>query len=133
MANEAKMVQRLQDRLSEVTVASGVAILKGTVLKMSDPNTGAASSADGDIFAGIASVDKSTDDGDVSTRLSVWTKGTFDMKCDGVGVTVGDRLKIGGANLISVADVTTAADFSEHFAIALQTGAASEVIEVRLL
>lgn len=133
MANEAKLVQRLQDRLGEVTVASGTAIDKGTVLKLADPNTGAASSADGDIFAGIAAADKSITDGDVSTKLAVWTKGVFDMKCDGVGVTVGDRLKIGGANLVSVADVTTAADFNEHFAIALQTGAASEVIEVKLI
>lgn len=131
MANEATMIQRLQDRLSECTVADGVAIAKGTILKLSDPNTGAASSADGDIFVGIAATGKEANDG--QTRMSIWTKGIFDLKCDAVGVTAGSKLKIGGANLVSTADVTTAADFNEHFAVALQTGAASEVIEVRLL
>lgn len=128
MANEATLVQQLEERLLEVTVADGAGIEKGTILKLSDPNTAAASSADGDLFAGIASSEKVASDG--STRLAVWRHGVFDMKCDGVGVTVGDRLKINGANLVGVADVTTAADFNEAFGTALQTGAASEVIEV---
>lgn len=131
MTNEAILSTRLQDHLPSVTVADDTLILKGTILKLSDPNTGAASSADGDIFGGIAFADKVADDG--ATKLAVYTQGIFEVVCDGVGVTVGDRLKIGGANLVSVADVTTAADFSEHFAIALQTGAASESILVRLI
>lgn len=130
MANEAVLVQQLQDRLPQCKVADGTTIEKGTVLKLADANLGAASSADGDIFLGIAAAEKVANDG--STTLSYWNKGIFDMKCDGVGVTAGDPVKIGGANLISVADDATAAGLKEIVGIALQTGAANEVIEVRL-
>jgi len=135
MANEAILSTRLQDNLPEVTVADGVLILKGTVLALSDPNTGAASTADGDIFAGIAFADKVASDG--ATKLATYTQGIFDMTCDGTGVTVGDYVKIGGANLISTwtgATEALAGDLEKlHFGIALQTGAASEVILVRLI
>jgi len=130
MANEAILSTRLQDRLPECTVAAGVTIEKGTLLKLSDPNTGTASAADGDIPLGIASYEK--DATDSSTKLSYWTQGIFNIKCDGTGVTVGDPLKIGGANLVSVADDATAAGLKEVLGYALQTGAASEVILVRL-
>lgn len=134
MANETKLVQRLQDRLSQVTVASGVTIKKGTILKLTDPNTGATSSADGDIAVGIAAFEK--DGADSSTTLSTYTRGIFDMKCDGVGVTAGDYVKIGGANLISVwlGSTDTVAGDAEKLilGVARQTGAASEVIEVEV-
>lgn len=130
MANEAKLVQKLQDRLSQVVVAAGATIEKGTVLKLTDPNTGAASSGDGDIPVGIAAAEK--DGSDSSTTLAIWTRGIFDMKCDGVGVTAGDPVKIGGANLISVADDATAPGLKEVIGYARQTGAASEVIEVEV-
>ena len=128
MANEATLVQQLEDRLLEVTVADGTAITKVTILKLSDPNTAAASSADGDIFLGIASVDKVANDG--QTRMAVWRHGVFDMKDSGAGITAGDPVKIAGANLIATADDATAAGLKEVVGIALQTAAANEVIEV---
>lgn len=129
MTNEAVLVQQLEDRLLEVTVADGTAITKGCVLKLSDPNIGAASSADGDIFLGIATGDKVANDGQV--RMAVWRHGVFDMKCQsGTGVTCGDVVKISGANTIFVADDDIAEHGSQAFGIALQTGAANEVIEV---
>lgn len=130
MANEAKLVQRLQDRLPQVIVAAGVTIEKGTLLQLTDPNTGSASSADGEIALGIAAAEK--DGSDSSTTLAIYTRGIFDMKVDGVGVTAGDPVKIGGANLISLADDATAAGLKEVIGYARQTGAASEVIEVEV-
>ena len=130
MANEAKLVQKLQDRLSQVIVADGTGIEKGTLLQLTDANIGSASSADGEIPVGIAASEKVADDG--STTLAIYTYGIFDMKCDGVGVTAGDPVKIGGANLISLADDATAAGLKEVIGYARQTGAASEVIEVEV-
>jgi len=128
MANEAIMVQQLEERLLECTVADGATIEKGTLLKLTDPNTGVASGADGDIFLGIAAYEKAISDG--STRMSVWRHGVFDLKDSGSGVTVGDIVKLAGANLIATADDDTIEKSGEIVGIALQTGSASEVIEV---
>tara|TARA_Y100000310_G_scaffold317420_2_gene370293 strand:- start:910 stop:1311 length:402 start_codon:yes stop_codon:yes gene_type:complete len=128
MANEAVPVQILEERLLEVTVADGAGLEKGTILKLSDPNTGSASSADGDLFLGILATEKVASSGE--TRMAVWRHGVFDIKCDGTGVTAGDFVKIGGANLISVADDDQVEKSAEVVGMALQTGAADEVIEV---
>ena len=53
VANEAVLIVESSLPVA-MTVADGAAIEKGTVLKLSDPFTVAASSADNDIFAGIA-------------------------------------------------------------------------------
>lgn len=130
MANEAVLIQQLQDRLPQCKVADGATILKGTILKLSDANTGAASSADGDVFLGIAAVDKLANDG--QTTIAYWDKGIFDLKDSGAGITAGNPVKINGANLIATADDATAAGLKEVVGYALQTAAASEVIEVKL-
>lgn len=130
MANEAVLVQQLEDRLFQVTVADGATIEKGTVLKFSsDPNTCEASSADGDLFAGILAVEKVADDG--QTEVPVWRHGVFAMKvAAGVTATLGYPQKINGANLISDADDDTVEGMSEVVGISLETGAASETIQV---
>ena len=128
MSNEAKLVQQLEDRLLEVSVSNSSNIPKGTILKLSDANTGSPSSADGDIFLGICAVDKEADDG--QTRVSVWRRGVFDMKDSGSGITAGSPVKINGANLIATADDSTASGLKEVIGIALQTASASETIEV---
>ena len=57
MANEAILVQQLEERFFEASIAdgsSGTDIAKGTIMKWgSDPNTVVVSSSDGDLFAGI--------------------------------------------------------------------------------
>ena len=132
MANEAVLVQQLQDRLTQVTVADGATIEKGTILKMSsDPNTAAASSADGDLFAGIAANEKVADDG--QTELAVWTKGVFAIKCAAGGTaTLGKKVKIAGANLIDVADDDQIENSNEVVGTVLETGSNDEVVLVRL-
>ena len=130
MANEAKLVQRLQDRLSQGIVAEDATILKGTILQIGDANVLSASSADGEFFGGIAYADKVADDG--STTLAVWTKGVFDMKLTTATIAAGEPVKIAGANLVAIADDDTAANSNEIIGYALQDGANDEVIEVRL-
>jgi hypothetical protein len=133
MANEAILVQQLEDRLFQVTMADGAAgtdIPKGTILKWSaDPNTAAASSADGDIFAGILAEENVGGDG--QTEYSVWRRGVFACKmAAGGATTLGHKVSIGGANLLQAAPVTTAADFAEHMGTVIETAGNDEVVQV---
>ena|SRR3990167_2431614 len=131
MANEAVLVQQLEDRLFEVTVADGTAIAKGAILKFgSDPNTAVISAADGDLFAGILAVEKVASDG--QTRVPVWRKGVFDILVTAStgSATLGKPVKINGANQVTLADDDTVANSNEVVGIALETGSAGEVINV---
>ena len=128
MANEGLLVQDLEYKHLQVQVASGTGIPKGTILKLADANTGSASSADGDIFLGILLVEKTSTDSETSFAVS--RHGVWDLKDSGAGITAGDFVKIAGANLIATADDDTVANSGEVVGMALQTAAASEVIEV---
>ena len=131
MANEAVLVQDLEFRHLEVTMAdgsSGTDIEKGTILKWSDPNIGSASSSDNDLFAGILLVENIGADG--QTRYAVSRHGVWDIKLTAASTTTGNLLHIAGTNLLANANVTTLADFSEVMGRAMQDGANDEVIEV---
>ena len=132
MANEAILVQQLEENaLFTVTVADVTGLGKGTILKWSaDPNTAAASSADGDIFAGILAEEKVANDG--QTQVAVWRRGVFALTATAAtgAITLGHKVKIGGANLIDPAAVTTAADFAEHFGTCIETSSNDEVVQV---
>lgn len=131
MANEAVLIQDLEYRHLEVTMAdgaSGTDIEKGTILKLGDPNTGSASSADGDLFLGILLSENVGADG--QTRYAVSRKGVWDIKDSGSGITAGQVVKIAGANLIATADDDQIEKMTEIVGVALQTAAANEVIEV---
>lgn len=130
MANEAVIVELLGNGGDpvEYTVADGATIEKGTILKLTDPRTAAASSADGDLFAGIAAAEKVANDG--STTLAAYTHGIFDLKMTATTTTAGHMVKVAGANLIAEADDDTAEKGGEVVGKALETAAASEVIQV---
>lgn len=129
MANEAIIVELLgnQGDPIEVTVADGTGIAKGTLMKLSDPRTGAATSADNDKFIGIAAAEKVANDG--STTLAVYTHGIFDLVDSGSGITVGSDVVIGGANTIKT---YTTLDAEKGYKVgkALETASASERIQV---
>ena len=63
------------------TVASGVLIPKGTVLKGSSPRTAEASDGLADPYAGVASADKSATDG--TTRVGAWQNGVLEFASSG--------------------------------------------------
>ena len=134
MANEAVIIELLGNGGDPIrhTVADGTGIEKGTLMYLSgDPRTIAASSAEGQIFVGIAAAEKVADDG--STTLAVYTNGIFDLTDSGAGMTLGDICKLGGANTVATADEAGAQDLKEVVGTVLETAAAAEVVAVRIL
>ena len=128
MANEAILVQQLEDRLFEVTVADTPAIPKGTILILdSDPNTAIASSGDNQTFIGISAVEKVANDG--QTRIPVWRKGVFAIKATAAAITLGDYCKVAGANLVAAADDAGVAGPNEIVGMALETVGNDEVFQ----
>ena len=131
MANEAVLVFEMQAPIP-MTCANATGIEKGTVLKLSDPFTVAASSADNDIFAGIAAEEKIASDG--RTKIAVYQPGggnIFKMVCSSTASTVGLHQVIKGANTIG--DYTTLDDEKGYvIGQALETGASTETILVRV-
>lgn len=105
MANEHVLI--LETHIAEpMTVADGTSIEKGTFLKMTDPNTAAASDGDADIVAGVLKVEKVANSG--ITRAAVYRGGKFRATASG-SITVGDALitasSSGGANQLATAGV----------------------------
>lgn len=130
MANEAVIIELFDGgRPVRFTVADGTGIEKGTLLKLTDPRTAVASSADNDPFCGVAAAEKVANDG--STTLAAYTSGIFDLVDSGSGITVGATVNVGGANLIvasAAADLLTGSVVGR----ALETAAASETIAVAI-
>ena len=128
MANEAILRNKLGNVSFDWTVADGAGIEKGTIMKISaDPRTAAAATADGDLFAGVAVREKIANDG--RTRLALTRNGIFDMYVFG-SATLGQPLKVSGANYVADADEAGAIGASEVVGIALETGASGDTIQV---
>ncbi len=92
-----------------MTCADGVAITKGTILKLSDPNTVSVTAGDTDAVAGIAAEDKVASDG--KTKIGVYKRGIFKGFAGAAAVTVGKGLitdtATGAANELVNADVNS--------------------------
>lgn len=135
MSDEAKIIELLGNGGDPVrfTVADGTGIEKGTLMQLSgDPRTITATSADGDLFVGIAAAEKVANDG--STTLAVYTNGIFDIKAAGAGITLGNMCKINGANLIAPLDTDTGElQQAESVGMVLETASASETVAVRVM
>jgi hypothetical protein len=116
-------------RFGRVTIAAGAVLPKGTVLKLSDPNTGAASSADNDVFGGIT-VEESTA-ADTFTEIAVALDGVWALMATAAGITCGQDVTIGGANTVKI---YTTLDGEKGYVVgkALETTGGSETIMVRL-
>jgi hypothetical protein len=128
MANEAICIVP-PTRFGTVTVADAAAIERGAIIALTDPNTGANSSADNDVFGGIAWEEKVANDGKVT--LCVALDGVFALMATAAGITVGQDVTVGGANTIKI---YTTLDDEKGYVIgkALETTAGSETIMVRL-
>ena len=122
MANEAVLMVETELPVM-MTCANATGIEKGTVLKLSDPLTVAASSADNDLFGGISGEEKIASDG--KTKIAVYFGGIFKMKVSSTGTTVGLHQVIKGANTIG--DYTTLDDEKGYvIGKALETAADTE-------
>ena len=131
MANEAVIIE-LPRNLHPVrrTCAAGTTIEKGTILKLTDPNTVAASSASADEFGGIAAAEK--DGSDSSTSIAVHLSGVFDLTMGtGETCTIGEQIAISGANLIRAA-TEAEVQLGQWLGYAEEAGSSGEVIRVRL-
>lgn len=126
MANEATLVMETMLPIM-FTCADGAGIEKGTLLKLSDPMTVAATSADNDIFAGVAANEKIANDG--NTKIAVYRQGVFKMTDSGSGITVGTDVVVKGANTIGT---YTTLDNEKGYKVgqALETCTASETLLV---
>lgn len=128
MANEAVCIET-PTRFARFTVADGTGIAIGTLLKLTDPNTAIATSADNDPFAGIAWEEKTASDG--ITEIVVALNGVWDIVDSGAGITAGAFVSVFGANLIGTmaeADFPTGAFVGK----AMETAGAGERIRVRV-
>lgn len=129
MANEATLVTQTSIPIN-FTVADGVTIEKGTVLKMADPMTASASSALRDTFAGIAAAEKIASDG--VTKLAVYRRGIFKMYLSG-SATIGDPLITSEtANHVYSALGSAYVSGSRILGCALETGTSGETILVEV-
>lgn len=129
MANEATLMIET-DLPIPMTCANGTGIEKGTVLKLSDPYTVAACSADNDVFMGVAAEEKIANDG--KTKIAVYTRGIFKMVIEaGNSTTVGQDCVIKGTNTIGG---YTTLDDEKGYVVgkALETGAAGESVLVQV-
>jgi hypothetical protein len=124
MANEAICIETPTE-FRRYTVADNTGIAIGTILKLTDPNTAIASSADNDPFAGIAWEEKTANDG--ITEITAAVNGIWDIKDSGAGVTVAGIVNIAGANVVSqsaAADLLTGSVVGK----CLETAGAAEVV-----
>lgn len=128
MANEAVCLIT-PTKFHTYTVADGNTIERGTLLAMSDPNTAAATSADNDVFAGIAWEEKTANDG--KTTIVAALDGVWAILATAAGITVGNQVTVGGANTIKI---YTTLDDEKGYVVgrALESTAGSETIMVRL-
>lgn len=126
MANEAVLLYQFMPSV-DFTCADGAGIEKGTLLKLSDPMTVAAATADNDLFIGIATDEKIANDG--RTKIPVSLMGIARMKDSGSGVTVGTDVVIKGTNTIGT---YTTLDDEKGYVVgkALETAAASDTFLV---
>lgn len=124
MANEAVLIMEFLPPIM-FTCADGTGIEKGTLLTLSDPMTVAATSADNDIFAGVAAEEKIANNGE--TKIAVYRAGVFKMKDSGSGITVGTDVVVKGANTVGT---YTTLDDEKGYRVgqALETCSASETL-----
>ena len=131
MANEATLI--IQKSLPiNMTCADGTGIEKGTILKLADPFTASAASADDDIVAGIAAVEKIASDG--VTKIAVYRDGIFRMKASG-SIAVGDSVGVEGDTANSVHSQSTSElllSGMRRLGFALETAANAETFLVEL-
>jgi len=113
------------------TITDGVAVSKGAVLALTDPRTVSIPLLTTTMFAGVASVEKTANNGE--TTIAAWTQGVFDVTAS-AAIAVGQSFTGTGANgwQNCIIPTTTYTSGAGIIGYALETGAALEKINVRL-
>ena len=119
----------IETELPIMITCADAAIPKGTVLKLSTPYTVAASSADNDLFGGVAAEEKVSGDGKL--QIAVYRGGIFKVEAGAGGVTVGLPVTIVALN--NFKNLTAADhDLGYVFGLALETAADTEFFLMEL-
>lgn len=125
MANEAVLIENPTE-FRRYTI--GGAITRFTLLKLSDPNTASATSADNDPFAGIAWEDVTAAEYAAGkTEVVAALNGIWDLKTDASTPAAGAIVNITGANLVggsAAADLLTGSVVGK----VLETASSGEVV-----
>lgn len=122
-------VLMVETELPIMMTCADAAIPKGTVLKLTNPFTVAASSADNDVFGGIAAEEKISGDGKL--MIAVYRGGIFKVEAGAGGVTVGLPVGIVAAN--NFKNCTAADnDLGVNFGTALETAADTQFFLIDL-
>ena len=129
MTNEAIKVEGDYE-VHDFTVSNSVGIPMMTLCKMSGAGrTASASTADNDIFAGIAATEKEANSG--QTNLGLYTSGIFSLTASAT-IPMGARICLSGANTIRA---TTSGDLilGRDFGVALESITSGNKGEVKIL
>jgi len=110
-----------------MTVADGTSVTKGSVMKLTDPNTAIINSGDNDVCAGILLGEKIASNG--QTKMGVYRGGQFRGTASG-SVTVGDALSI-DASVNHLKSATTGANVN-IVGYALETATTGETFRYEL-
>lgn len=116
-------------RFARYTCAVGTAIPKGTLMKLTSPNTAIATGAANDSPAGIAWMEKS--DTTITTEIVCALDGVWGITCSAAAITVGDDVITSGANEIKIY-ATLDREKGRVWGKALETVAAAVVMKVRV-
>ena len=129
MGVNAVAVLMIETELPIMMTVADTAIPKGTVLKLSTPFTVAASSADNDLYGGIAAEEKISGDGKL--QIAVYRGGIFKVEAGAGGVTVG--LPVGMVALNNFKNTTGGDnDLGYNFGVALETAADTQFFLMEL-
>lgn len=132
MAKEA-VCYETPTKFSRYTVSDGTGIAKGSVLKLSTPNTASQSTADNDVMGGIAWMEKVASDG--STEIVAALDGTWGFEAGtAAAITIGQDVVVNGVANNEVKAYTTLDDEKGYvLGKALETiGTSAVQIKVRL-
>lgn len=113
------------------TIADGVSVSQGHVCYLTDPRTASGAALGTAAVAGVAAMEKEYNDG--STSISLWTDGIFEVTCS-AAVTAGQPVAMDSKtnNTVIVPGSAQLASGAITIGYALETGAADEIINIRL-
>lgn len=135
MTNEARKITLYGENgngdAADFICASDASLAQGTLLVLSADRTVAAQSTTGEVFIGVAAMEKVNDD--YSTSISAYQNGEFTMVASG-SITRGDQLitAAGTGNNVMSSNAITTNPMGKLVGIALNSASAGEDVAVRI-
>jgi len=127
MVREAEIIELTNSGKEGTRYAcsSSTTIPQGTILKLANPRTASASTGTGDIFIGIAAMEKT--DADDSTSMTAYDDGIFEFAASG-SITAGDQIiTAAGGNYVMASNAITTNAYGKLVGFAVDTAASNKV------